>query len=60
MFLVFHKPRSVNTNNRQLFNTTERFPDSQADGHEAIARWFQTTSQWNGLLCDACDHLKLL
>jgi len=37
MFLVFLKPCSVNKNNRQLFNTTECFPGSQADGHEAIA-----------------------
>jgi hypothetical protein len=37
MFLVFHKPCSVNKNNHQLFNNTECFPGSQADGHKAIA-----------------------
>jgi len=50
MFLVFHKPHSVNTNNRQLFNTTECFPGSQADGHEAIAGWFQTM-KWSYVWC---------
>jgi len=60
VFLVFNKPCSVNTNNCQLLKITERFPGSQADGHEGTAGWFHTTSRWNGLMCDACDDLKLL